>query len=229
MGIFSRLSDIINSNVNSILDRAEDPEKIIRLIIQEMEETLVEVRASAAQTIAERKEIERSLRRCAEAQGEWMRKAEIALQRGREDLSRGALMEKAKLAETADTLRGDLEKLDGALAQGDADIAKLQAKLTEAKTKQKTIRQRHETASSRLRVRRNLYDGRIEDAFTRFENMEKRLDRVEGEVEAFDLGRGRSLGDEIAALEAEGAVEQEFAALKAKLNRDPRTGGGERE
>jgi len=217
MGIFSRLADIINSNVNGILDRAEDPEKIIRLIIQEMEETLVEVRAAAARTIAEKKEIQRSLSRYEEAQGEWARKAEVALAKNREDLAKAALGEKAKLAETAVALRAELAALDEALARNENDIVKLQDKLREAKAKQKTMNARRDTASSRLRVRRQLYDGKIEDAFARFETVEKRLDATEGEVEAFDLGRTRSLKDEIAELETESAVEEELAALKARL------------
>ena len=217
MGIFSRLTDIVNSNVNAILDSAEDPEKIIRLIIQEMEETLVEVRATAAQTIAERKDIQRSLQRYEDAQAEWDRKAELALSKNREDLSKAALVEKSKLRETADALRAELDSVDDALARSEADIVKLQGKLKEAKVKQKAIKARHETATSRLKVRRQLYDGRIEDAFTRFNQMEKRLDETEGEVEAFDLGRTKSLKEEIAELESESAVEQELAALKARM------------
>lgn len=217
MGIFSRLADIINSNVNGILDRAEDPEKIIRLIVQEMEETLVEVRAAAARSIAEKKEIRRSLSRYEEAQAEWSRKAEVALAKGREDLAKAALGEKAKLAETAAALRAEMAALEEALARNEDDIVKLQDKLREAKAKQKAMNARRDTASSRLRVRRQLYDGKIEDAFTRFETMEKRLDATEGEAEAFDLGRTRSLKDEIADLETESVVEEELAALKARL------------
>lgn len=217
MGIFSRLTDIINSNVTAILDRAEDPEKIIRLIIQEMEETLVEVRATAARSIAEKKEIQRNLSRYETAQAEWERKAEVALAKNREDLAKAALGEKGKLAETAATLRAEVGALDEVLGRNEDDIVKLQDKLREAKAKQKAINARHETASSRLRVRRQLYDGKIEDAFARFETMEKRLDATEGEVEAFDLGRTKSLKDEIAELEAESAVEEELALLKARL------------
>lgn len=224
MGIFSRLADIINSNVNSILDRAEDPEKIIRLIIQEMEETLVEVRAVAARSIAEKKEIQRNLARYESAQAEWERKAEVALAKGREDLAKAALAEKGKLAETAASLKAEVAALEEALARNEDDIVKLQDKLREAKAKQKAINARHETASSRLKVRRQLYDGKIEDAFTRFATMEKRLDATEGEAEAFDLGRTKSLKDEIAELEAEGAIEAELAQLKARLAKGRKAG-----
>jgi phage shock protein A len=219
MGIFSRLADIINSNLNSILDRAEEPEKIIRLVIQEMEDTLVEVRSTAAKTIAERKEATRRLARLAEAQASWEQKAELALSKGREDLAKGALVEKAKLGEAAGMLRDELDELDAMLQQGEADIAKLESKLREAKAKQQALAARHETASSRLKVRRNLYDGRVDDAFARFEQVEKKLDAAEGEVEAFDLGRGKSLSEEISELAAESAIEDELAALKARLQK----------
>lgn len=219
MGIFSRLADIINSNLNSILDRAEDPEKIIRLVIQEMEDTLVEVRSTAAKTIAEKKENTRKLTRLQDAQQGWEQKAELALSKGREDLAKGALVEKAKLAEAAELLAEELDELDGMLRQGEADIAKLESKLREAKAKQQALTARHETASSRLKVRRNLYDGRVDEAFARFEQVEKKLDEAEGEVEAFDLGRGKSLAEEISELAAESAIEDELAALKARVGK----------
>ena len=217
MGIFSRLADIINSNVNAILDRAEDPEKIIRLIIQEMEDTLVEARATAARTIADRKEVQRQLRRYHEAQDEWARKAEVALRKEREDLSKAALIEKSKLADAARALEEELAALDAALTRGDEDIAKLETKLREAKARQKAMQTRHEAASNQLRARRQVYDPRLADAFTRFESVERRIDRVEGEAEAYDMGRPRSLTDEIGELEVEGEIEEELNALKAKL------------
>lgn len=217
MGIFSRLTDIINSNINAILDRAEEPEKIIRLIIQEMEDTLVEVRASAAKTIADKKEIARRLDRFAQTQADWQRKAELALAKGREDLAKSALLEKTKLNDRAEALATEYEVVDQSLERGEADITKLEAKLREAKTKQKGILARSASTSAQLRVRRQLYDGRVEDALARFDQIEKKLDEAEAEVESYDLGRGKSLSEEIAELEAASAIEQELAALKAKL------------
>ena len=217
MGVFSRLSDIVNSNVTAMLDRAEDPEKMIRLIVFEMEDTLVEVRAAAAKTIAERKEVERTLARHRDAQEQWRRKAELALSKGREDLSRGALVEKARIAEAARDLEGEVARLDDALARSEEDIGRLEEKLKEARAKQRTLVARHETASNRLRVRKNLYDRRMEEAFTRFDQVEKRLDAVESEVEAYDLGRPRTLTDEIGDLEREAAIDRELADLKAGM------------
>lgn len=218
MGIFSRLSDIINSNLTAILDKAEDPEKIMRLMIQEMEETLVEVRSDAARIIADRKEAHRTLDRLVDAQLEWQRKAELAVAKDRDDLAKGALLEKSKLEETGNYLREDLGHLDAALGKHEDDITKLEAKLREAKAKQKTVQAREKTASSQLKVRRQVYDSRIDDTLSRFEKMETRIDRVEGEVESFDLGKGKSLSEEIAELEASSAIEDELAAIRAQVS-----------
>ena len=220
MGIFSRFTDIINSNISAILDRAEDPEKIIRLIVQEMEDTLVEVRTNAAHTIAERKEIGRKLTRLQETRHEWERRAELALAKGREDLAKGALLEKAKLGEMGRLLEEQLAEVEVVLGQGDADIAKLQAKLAEAKAKQKAIAVRHDAADSRLKVRRNLYDSRVDDALARFDQVERKLDEAEGKVEAYDLGQRQTLAQEIADLEAESAIDEELSVLKQRLAAD---------
>ncbi|WP_282609916.1 phage shock protein PspA [Pelagibius sp. Alg239-R121] len=217
MSIFSRLTDIINSNITSILDRAEDPAKIIRLIIQEMEDTLVEVRSGAARSIADKKEVERKLAKLIDAQSEWERRAEIALMKGREDLAKGALLEKAKLIEAIEVMKEDLEHIEEALLRGDEDIAKLQAKLAEAKAKQKGMTTRHDSAASRLKVRQTLYDGRVDDALGRFEQLEKKLDEAEGRVESFDVGQRKTLAQEIVELEVEDAIDAEMAALKDRM------------
>lgn len=217
MGIFSRLGDIINSNVTAILDRAEDPEKIVRLMIQEMQETLVEVRANAAKLIADRKEANRTQARIDAAAADWLKKAELAVSKDREDLAKGALIEKAKLEETSRLLEEDIEALDVAIANHEADIVKLEAKLREANAKQKAMQARAQSATSSIRVRKQVADRRIDDAFSRFEKMEQRIDALEGEAESYALGAGKSLADEIAALETDGRVDHELAELKARL------------
>ena len=168
MGIFSRLTDIVNSNLNSILDRAEDPEKLIRLVIQEMEDTLVEVRSSTVRTIAERKEIERKLSQLGREMDEWQRKAELALSRDRDDLAKGALVAKSKIAEQIDALQHQLTHIEEALAKSSEDIGRLQEKLTDAKKREKAIVLRHKSAASRLKVNTQIHDDRINDAFARF-------------------------------------------------------------
>lgn len=217
MGIFSRLADIVNSNINAILDRAEDPEKIIRLIIQEMEDTLVEVRSSAVRTIAERKELERRIESMRREQEEWQQRAELALTRGRNDLAKGALTAKARISDALAREERHLAQLAAALDKQNEDIAKLQAKLTDAKAREKAIVARHMTAAARIKLRTHLYDERITDAFARFEHVERALDEMEGKVEAFDLGRKPGVAEELAGLEKDVRVEEELAALKARL------------
>jgi len=217
MGIFSRLADIVNSNINAILDRAEDPEKIIRLIIQEMEDTLVEVRSSTVRTIAEKKEIERGVAALEREQEEWQRRAELAVTKGREDLAKGALLAKARVVEALSTLQHQRQQIEDALAKQNEDIGKLQAKLADAKMREKAIAARQKTAVNRIKLRTHLYDERITDAFARFEHVERALDEMEGKVEAFDLGRKKTFADELAGLEAESGVEEELRALKERL------------
>ena len=224
MSIFSRLTDIVNSNINTIVARAEDPRKIIRLIIQEMEDTLVEVRSAAVQTIAERREIERRLDMLARDAAEWQRKAELALSRDREDLARGALQARAHVIRTREDLETQRDQIVHGLAQQNDDIAKLQAKLADAKSREQALVSRHGLASSRVKLRETLYDERITDAFTRFEQVERNLDVLEGRAESYDLGRSRSLQEELAGLEADDAVEGELHAMKAKLRRTPGSG-----
>jgi len=217
MGIFSRLADIVNSNINAILDRAEDPEKIIRLIIQEMEDTLVEVRSSAVRTIAEKKEIERRIAQLEREQEEWQRRAELALTKEREDLAKAALLAKARVAEALASLQRQRNQIEDALAKQNEDIAKLQAKLADAKAREKAIVARQSTAANRIKLRTRLYDERITDAFARFEQVERSLDELEGKAEVYDLGRKATLGEELAGLEAEAGIDEELAALKKRM------------
>ncbi|NVJ98724.1 MAG: phage shock protein PspA [Alphaproteobacteria bacterium] len=216
MGIFSRLTDIINSNINAILDKAEDPEKIIRMVIQEMEDTLVEVRSSAAKTIADQKDLERRIKKVKQAQGDWEKKAELAISKGRDDLAKGALIEKSKVAEMAAHLEEELKHLAEALTRNEEDVIKLEAKLREARAKKASMQARHKSATNQVRVRKNLYDNRIQDAFDRFDKVDARLDRLEGEAEAMALGRGETLEDAFKELESNDEIDQELAALKAK-------------
>lgn len=218
MGIFSRMADIVNSNINAILDKAEDPDKIIRMVIQEMEDTLIEVRSGAAKTIADKKEIGRRLERLKTAGTEWEGKAELALSKGREDLARGALGEKAKIEEMVAHLEDELAHLEEAMTRHEEDVVKLEAKLREARTKKAAIEARTKTVVNHVRVRRNLYDNRIQDAFDRFDKVESRLDRMEGEAEALALGKdGASLEAQFKDLESNDAITAELEALKAKV------------
>lgn len=224
MGIFSRFTDIVNSNINSILDKAEDPEKLVRLMIQEMEDTLVEVRSTAARAIADRKEISRSLSGMDQEAREWQAKAELALDKNREDLAKLALAEKARVAAAADALRTQHKTLGEGLDKLNDDIVRLEEKLVDAKTRQQAIFARHQTASRRLEVRKRLHSVRIDDALIRFDQFERRIDDIEAHVESYDLGGKKNLKDEFSELETEDAVAKELRELKSKRAEQKRGG-----
>ncbi|MCY4531942.1 MAG: phage shock protein PspA, partial [Gammaproteobacteria bacterium] len=202
MGIFSRFTDIVNANINVLLDKAEDPEKMVRLIIQEMEETLVEVRTRSARLIADKKDLGRRIERLQSEAAEWDSRAEMALSKEREDLARAALKEKTVTVEAATTIEVELEQVDINLEKLSGDISQLQQKLVDAKTRQKALIIRSKTATSRIGVRRQLHDVDIEEAMSRFDRFERKIDILEGEVEAYDLGQ-RNLAEEIADLESD--------------------------
>ena len=217
MGIFSRTRDIVAANFSDLLDRAEDPAKMIRMIILEMEETLVEVRSSAARSIADQKEMRRHGAKLADMQASWTEKAELALSKGREDLAKAALVEKRKAADMADELAAQVTLIDEALRADEGDIAKLQTKLREARAKQNAISTRIESADNRLRMR-ELYTGpKVAEAFSRFEILERRAEHAEGRADAMLMGAPASLEDEIAALRGEDQVDAELAAMKARV------------
>ena len=217
MGIFTRFSDIVNSNINAILDKAEDPEKIVRLMIQEMEDTLVEVRSAAARSIADKKDLNRKLESLDRERRDWEDKAELAVRKGREDLAKAALVEKSRVASAAELLKQDYIAVDEGLSKLNEDIARLEAKLEDAKARQKALLARHKTANSRLAARKKIHDYKIDDAMLRFEAYTRRIDDVEGRVEAYDLGLAKDLNHEFAGLEAEESVKQELDALKARV------------
>ena len=217
MGIFSRFSDIVNANINAVLEKAEDPEKIIRLMIQEMEDTLVEIRSAAAKCIADRKELGRHIAHLENEHEEWGRRAELAIRRDREDLARAALVEKQAIADQVEHMKTEMDSLDSQLEKFNADITQLQSKLNDAKTRQRSIVIRHKTASSQLSARKHIHSERLDELLFRFENAERKIDRVESEAEAISMGRSANLADEIAGLEDDDRVEEELAKLKSKV------------
>ena len=224
MGIFTRFSDIVNSNINAILDKAEDPEKIVRLMIQEMEDTLVEVRSAAARSIADKKDLNRKIEALDRERDDWDDRAELAMRKGREDLAEAALVEKSRVSGAVDVLKEDYLAVDEGLAKLNEDIARLESKLEDAKTRQKALLARHKTASSRLAARKKIHDYKIDDAMVRFEAYTRRIDDVEGRVEAYDLGLPKDLNHEFAGLEAEELVKKELDALKARVASEKTSG-----
>jgi phage shock protein A len=212
--VFSRARDIFAANMTELLDRAEDPARMIRMIILEMEETLVEVRATAARSIADIKEIRRAVIRLDELQSDWTQKAELALSKDREDLAKAALVERQKAADMAEGLSDELGQLEQVLRGYEADIAKLQGKLREARARQNAIAARFESAVTRARAREIMHGSRTADAFAKFELLERRADFAEGRAEALGI---TSLEDEIDQLKASEVIDAELDAMKAAL------------
>jgi phage shock protein A len=212
--VFSRARDIFAANMTDLLDRAEDPARMIRMIILEMEETLVEIRASAARSIADIKEMRRACDRLDALQDEWASRAELAIEKGRDDLAKAALHERQKATDMADGLRAELADMENVLRSYEADIAKLQSKLREARARQNSIAARLESAVTRARAREIMHGSRTEDAFAKFELLERRADFAEGRAEALGI---TSLEDEIDQLKASDAIDAELEAMKAAL------------
>ncbi|WMN60431.1 phage shock protein PspA [Pseudoalteromonas xiamenensis] len=216
MGIFSRFADIVNSNINAILDKAEDPEKMVRLIIQEMEDTLVEVRSTSAKTLAEKKELARRVEALNAEKAEWEAKAELALSKDREDLARAAISEKHKATVAADAVAKELAHVDEHIEKLQQEVVTLQEKLADAKARQKAIILRQRSAESRLEVKKALDSNRVDSALHRFERFETKIDGIESQVESYEMGK-KSLADEIAQLQQDEKIDDELAALKKKL------------
>lgn len=221
MGIFSRTRDIIAANLNDMLDKAEDPAKMIRLIILEMEETIVEVRTSSARTIADQKEMRRHVAKLDRLQADWAEKAELALSKDREDLARAALVEKKKAADMADQLKAEIAVLDDALRAYEDDIHKLQNRLREARSRQTAIAARLESAENRVKLRTLMSTERTDEALARFDQMERRVDYAEGRAEALSIAEGGngqlSLADEINALAGSDKIDSELEDMKRAL------------
>lgn len=221
MSIFSRTRDIIAANVTDMLDKAEDPSKLIRMIILEMEETLVEVRASAARTIADQKEMRRHIDKLEHLTEDWNEKAQLALSKDREDLAKAALLEKRKASDMADQLKAEVQVLEDTLRANEADIAKLQKKLQEARSRQSSLVNRLESAENRYKIREMYNSEKVHDAFSKFEYLERQVDFAEGRADALTMGEGQpqTLENQIAALESSDQVDEELEAMKAAMNK----------
>ncbi len=222
MGIFTRLKDIVNSNLNAMLEKAEDPEKLIKLMIMEMEDTLVEVKANAAGVMAGRKKVERQLSGFKAKSDDWAAKAQLAVDKGREDLAREALMEKRRCLDRAEELERELAEFELLVDQYKDDIQALEDKLAEAREKHRVLVQRAIHANGRKKLQRQVRNATSADTIARFEALEMRIDRAEAEAELVNYGRKPSLEQEFAALEQDEEIERELAALKSN-KAEPKT------
>lgn len=220
MGIFTRVRDIISSNINSMLDKAEDPEKLVKMMIREMEDTLVEIKANCAGGMATKKKIKREMETVLDLAKTWDAKAQLAINKGREDLAREALMEKRRHVERAESLEEELEQAKTLVTQCQSDIMQLEDKLSAAREKQRMLVQRHTNANTKKKAQQQIRRYDTSDALERFDNFQQRIDRMEADAELVNYGRKSSLADQFKELETDDEIEKELEAMKAK------SGGG---
>jgi len=214
MGIFSRFMDIVNANINSLLDKAEDPEKMIKLMMQEMEDTLIELKSSCAAKIATRTKIEREQRELANLIERWKSRAEMAISRGRDDLAREALVEKRRAQSDYDSKEEDAARYDDMIAQSKADIGKLEDKLLSLRQKHQTIVERAARAREEQVANDTLRKASDDAAFSKFDHMEQQVDRMEAQAH---MSRPKpDLESKFADFEALDEIEAELEQLRKK-------------
>ncbi|MDV6250762.1 phage shock protein PspA [Vibrio sp. EA2] len=219
MGIFSRFADIVNSNISALLDKAEDPEKMIRLIIQEMEDTLVEVRTNSAKAIADKKELARKVEALEDQISEWGQKASLALVKEREDLARAALIEKQKLEQVIKGLHTEQTLVEETIDKLTGEIGKLENKIAETRAKQQALAIRNQTASNRRDVQKHLHTSRTNEAMAKFEQYSRKVDELEAEADLYSsTGQSKSLEQEFAELQAQDEIEKELEKLKEQMS-----------
>jgi len=219
MGIFTRFRDIVNSNINAMLDKAEDPEKLVRLMIREMEDTLVEIKASCAGVMAGAKKVERNLEEVRARVKYWEEKAPLAVNKGRDDLAREALLEKRKYSDRAEALEQELMEHNGLIEEYQGDIRQLEEKLAGAREKQRILVQRHIHANRKRRAQEDIRRMGSAEAMFRFDELENRIERMEAEADLVNYGVRPTLDEDIEGLGLDEEIEEELRALKASRAR----------
>ncbi len=219
MGMFTRFSDIFNSNINALLDKAEEPKKLLKLMIVEMESALSEARTSAASLIASKKTLQRQVRNLNEEAQTWAARAELALERDKEDLARAALKEKNDCLQAAEAKTKELHELELSLNGLESDVQKLQSKLNEAVAKQQKLNQQYQTLQKRQNIRQISHQDQLGKTLAKLEGFEKKLDRLEAEVESYDIGQQPGLAEQIDGLVKDEELDAELDALKQKMKK----------
>jgi len=215
MGIFTRFRDIVSSNLNAMLDRAEDPEKLIKLMIREMEDTLVEIKAACAGVLAGRKKLHRRLGEVDNRQIYWQEMAGLAVDKGRDDLAREALAEKRRFSEMTEAIKRELEEHEEMVEQYQGDIRQLEDKLHNAREKQRMLIQRHIKARRKRRAQEEIRRMDNFETMNRFDNLENRIERMEAEADLVNFGRKPTLEETFDNLYVDNDIETELAALKS--------------
>ena len=225
MGIFTRFRDIVQANINSMLDKAEDPGKMVKLMIQEIEDTLVELKASCAGSMAEAKKVRRALNEINARGKQWEEKARLAVSKGREDLAREALLEKRRYHDRSGSLQQELATNSEFIERYQEDITQLEVKLANAREKQRILIQRQRQAEKKNQAQKTIRKVGDSDVMTRFEQFENRIDRMEAEADLVNYGKQPTLEDEFAQLETDEEIERELQALKEET---PKKSGKEK-
>lgn len=215
MGIFTRFRDIVSANINSMLDKAEDPEKLIKLMIHEMEDTLIELKSSCAAVIAGRKKLERKLDEMAGRVELWDQRAALAVARGKDNLAREALIEKRRFAQAAEALDKELSEYGNLIQQYQEDIAELESKLNGAKEKKRLLVQRHKRATGKKRAQEEIRRSTSSDTMARFDKLESRIEQMEAEAELVNPAKKPTLEEEFDDLATDDEIENELAKIKA--------------
>ncbi|GAD79371.1 phage shock protein PspA [Vibrio ezurae] len=218
MGIFSRFADIVNSNINALLDKAEDPEKMIRLILQEMEDTLVEVRTNSAKALAERKDLQRRILQVEEQVADWQQKAQLALSHKREELARAALVEKQRMNKVLASLHSEQTLVEDTINKLSDEVGKLENKINETRARQSALVMRQNTAKSRKDIQQHLHSSRTKDTLAKFEQYEQKIDRLEADADSYQMGNQSNLDDQFAELQADDEIEKELQKMKDDVN-----------
>ena len=215
MGIFTRFKDIVASNMSAMLDKAEDPEKLIKLMIREMEDTLIEIKSSCANAIANQKKVGRLLDDILEKENFWAQKAELAVKKGKDALARQALQEKRRFTQKTEAVEIEQTELSTIIEQYRDDISELESKLKSAREKQRILVQRHIRASGKKRAREEIRRADSTEIMQKFEELENHIERMEAEADLVNYGRPSTLAEEFDILEADDDIEAELNKLKS--------------